>query len=39
MTVGAGPPDELQEMLVLPLSETITASLIVVAVFEFSKCA
>ena len=38
MTVGTGPPDEVQEMLTLPPSKTVTVALVPAAVLEFAKC-
>ena len=33
MIVGMGPPDEIQEMLTLPPSETVTITLVSAVVF------
>ena len=37
VTVGTGPPDEVQEMLTLPPSETITVALVPAAVLGFAN--
>ena len=39
MTVGTGPPDEVQDMLTLPPSEIITVALVPAAVLELAKFA
>ena len=39
VTVGSGPPDEVQMMLTLPPSEIITVVLVPAAVLGFAKCA
>ena len=39
VTVGTGPPNEVQKMLVLPPSTTITVALVPAALLEFAKCA
>ena len=39
VTVGTGPPDEVQLMLTLPPSEIITVALVPAAVLEFAKFA
>ena len=38
MTVGTGPPDEVQEMLTLSPSETVTVTLVPAKVLGDAEC-